>query len=313
MQMSLVSDVDIISSPLNYIGGKYKLLPQILPLFPKVEGTFIDLFCGGCNVGINVPAAKTIFNDNNQNLIYLYNTLKNLDKDILFEMIDEIISKYSLSRSDINGYSFYGCESSSGLGTYNKEGFLKLRDDFNNHTNFEYRYYVMLYILVVYSFNNQIRFNREGKFNLPVGKRDYNEKMQNKLSLFVDRLKDGNYEFSCIDFEKLDISSFGAKDFIYADPPYLITCATYNEQDGWNAEKEKALYGFLDSAAKCGIKFALSNVLSSEGKENKLLIDWLEKNKSRYNTIHLNYNYSNSNYQKKDRKTGSDEVLITNY
>ena len=313
MQMSLVSDVNIISSPLNYIGGKYKLLPQILPLFPKVEGTFIDLFCGGCNVGINVPAAKTIFNDTNQNLIYLYNALKNLDKDILFEMIDEIISKYSLSRSDINGYSFYGCESSSGLGAYNKEGFLRLRDDFNNHTNFEYRYYVMLYILVVYSFNNQMRFNREGKFNLPVGKRDYNEKMQNKLSLFVDRLKEGNYEFSCIDFEKLDISSFGSKDFIYADPPYLITCATYNEQDGWNPEKEKALYVFLDKATDSEIKFALSNVLSSEGKENKLLIDWLEKNKSRYNTIHLNYNYSNSNYHKKDRKTGSDEVLITNY
>lgn len=313
MQMSLIENAELISSPLNYIGGKYKLLSQLLPLFPKVEGTFIDLFCGGCNVGINISAEKVIFNDTDENLIYLYNTFKNLDKDILLEMIEGIIEQYSLSRTDLYGYSFYNCESSSGMGSYNKDKFLKLRDDFNNRTNFEYRYYVMLYVMIVYSFNNQIRFNREGKFNLPVGKRDYNEKMQHKLSEFVDRIKDINCLFTCKDFEEFDLSDYGENDFIYADPPYLITCATYNEQDGWNEDKEKALHSFLDNASDNGIRFALSNVLSSEGKENKLLIDWLEKNKSRYNTIHLNYNYSNSNYQKKDRKTGSDEVLITNY
>ena len=27
---------EIIQSPLNYTGGKFKLLPQILPLFPKI-------------------------------------------------------------------------------------------------------------------------------------------------------------------------------------------------------------------------------------------------------------------------------------
>jgi site-specific DNA-adenine methylase len=53
-----------IKSPLNYIGGKYKLLEQILPLFPKEIKTFIDLFAGGCNVGLNVKAEKIICNDN---------------------------------------------------------------------------------------------------------------------------------------------------------------------------------------------------------------------------------------------------------
>lgn len=44
----------MIQSPLNYTGGKYKLLPQILPLFPGDIRVFVDLFCGGCNVGLNV-------------------------------------------------------------------------------------------------------------------------------------------------------------------------------------------------------------------------------------------------------------------
>lgn len=304
---------EIIPSPLNYIGGKYKLLPQILPLFPEINGTFIDLFCGGGNVGVNISCEKAILNDTNSNLIYLYNTFRNLDKDVLLEMVEEIINKYGLSRSDINGYDYYNCESSSGLGKYNKNHFLKLREDFNEHTNYDYYYYVMLYVMIVYSFNNQIRFNREGKFNLPVGKRDYNPKMQEKLSKFIDRLKDGDYRFTSIDFEEFDLTSYGKNDFIYADPPYLITCATYNEQDGWNEDKEKALHSFLDSASDKGIKFALSNVLTSEGKENRLLIDWVERNKNRYNVVHLNFNYSNSNYQKKDRNTGSDEVIIKNY
>ena len=39
-----------IKSCLNYTGGKYKLLNQILPLFPQDIDKFIDLFCGGASV-----------------------------------------------------------------------------------------------------------------------------------------------------------------------------------------------------------------------------------------------------------------------
>lgn len=305
------SKKEIISSPLNYIGGKFKLLPQILPLFPKISGTFIDLFCGGCNVGINVDCSRVIFNDKNRELCYMYNTFKNLDKSELFRFINEIIDKYNLSRSNENGYEFYGCDSSKGLGKYNKQSFLKMREDFNEHTNLDYYYYVMLYVLVIYSFNNQMRFNSGGKFNLPVGKRDFNNKMQEKLSKFVDRLKSGDYTFAHLDFRDIDLGVFGENDFIYADPPYYITCATYNEQGGWDDSCERDLYEFLDKADANGIRFALSNVLSSEGKTNEILLQWIKTNK--YKVMHLNYNYSNSNYHKKDRKSGSDEVLILNY
>lgn len=302
---------EIIPSPLNYTGGKFKLLPQILPLFPTIKGTFFDLFCGGCNVGINIDCNRVVFNDTNQSLNCLLNTFKNLDKDVLFNLIDEIINKYQLSRSDVNGYEFYGCESSKGLGKYNKEHFLKLREDFNNYKNRDYYYYVMLYVIIVYSFNNQIRFNKSGNFNLPVGKRDFNNKMKSKLSKFVDRIKSEDYRFLCKDFRKIDIDSLGTEDFIYADPPYFITCASYNEQNGWTDVDEKDLYLYLDSANAKGIRFALSNVLSSEGKTNQILLDWINRNN--YKVIHLNYGYSNSNYHKKDRKSGSDEVLIINY
>lgn len=303
----------MIQSPLNYTGGKFKLLPQILPLFPKDINTFVDLFCGGCNVGINVESKKVIYNDLDEHLLYLYNTFKNLDKDSTFDWIYQIIEKYNLSDVSRFGYDFYNCNSSEGLGNYNKDKFLKLREDFNTKTSEDYYYYVMLYVMIVYAFNNQIRFNSKGEFNLPVGKRDFNGKMAEKLSIFIDRIKEQNCIFTCKDFREFNISELSSSDFVYADPPYLITCATYNEQGGWDTNSEKDLLAFLDKLNERNIRFALSNVLRSKGKENEILIEWLEKNQDRYKTFYLNYNYSNSNYQTKDKTSSAEEVLIVNY
>ena len=306
----------MIQSPLNYTGGKFKLLPQILPPFPKNINTFVDLFCGGCNVGINIDCKSVIYNDLDRNLLYLYNTFKNLDKQSVFDWIYEIINKYGLSLVSENGYDYYKCDSSKGVGKYNKDKFLKLRADFNKKKqkgNYDYYYYVMLYVIIVYAFNNQIRFNSNGEFNLPVGKRDFNKKMHQKLSDFIDRIKEQDCKFTCLDFREFDIDALEKNDFVYVDPPYLITCATYNEQGGWSETDEEDLLQFLDRLNKQNLRFALSNVLRSKGKENKILLDWLDKNKDKYKAVNLNYSYSNSNYQTKDKTSGSEEVLIINY
>ena len=303
----------MIQSPLNYTVGKFKLLPQILPLFPKNIEHFFDIFCGGCNVGINVKCQKTTFIDCNQQLIYLYQTFQNLEKEEIFQWIYEIISEYGLSLVSRNGYKFYNCDSSTGLGEYNRKPFKQLRDFFNKCTVFDYRYYVMLYVIIVYSFNNQIRFNSDGKFNLPVGKRDFNEKMHTKLQLFIEKIQHGNYKFVCQDFRKFNIEILSENDFVYVDPPYLITCATYNENGGWRKSDELDLLKFLDNIHFSGKRFALSNVICSNGKENKILLNWLNQNSEVYHTIHLNHNYSNSNYHKIDKTAKNDEVLIINY
>lgn len=304
---------ELIQSPLNYTGGKYKLLPQMLPHFPKDIDYFVDLFCGGGNVGINVPCNKVLFNDNNSIIRYMFGTFKNMDKEETFRLIDSIIKEYGLSDSDKYGYEYYGCNSADGLSKYNTNGYLRLREDFNKMQNKDHGYYITLYVLIVYSFNNQIRFNRKGEFNLPAGKRDFNRKMREKLSAFIDRLKSGDYTFESNDFREIFDEGWNDKTFVYVDPPYLITCATYNEQDGWNEKLEKELLNYLDKLNDRGIRFALSNVLQSKGKENKILLDWVNRNIGRYRVIYLDYNYANSNYHTKDRTSKTDEVLIVNY
>ena len=72
--------------------------------------------------------------------------------------------------------------------------------------------------------------------------------------------------------------------------------------------------GFLNGSFKDSrTRFALSNVLRSKGRENKILLDWLARNTGRYQAVGLDYSYSNSSYQTKDRSSSSEEVLIINY
>ena len=302
---------EVIPSALNYTGGKYKLLSQILPLFPKDADQVVDLFCGGCNVGINVDCNKVLFNDSNTYLMGLLDTFRRLTKEEIFDWIYKSVDKYGLSLVSKNGYNFYNCESSKGLGEYNKAGYNKLRDDFNKKGSKDNEYYLMLYLLIVYSFNNQLRFNRKGEFNLPVGKRDFNSKMQGKLEAFIDRVKSGDYRFTTDDFRNVSMEGYTDKSFFYADPPYLITCATYNEQAGWTENDEKDLLRYLEELDKKGIRFALSNVLESKGKKNAILSEWINQN-MKFKAIPLNYDYTNSNYHtKKDGIT--KEVLVVNY
>lgn len=114
--------------------------------------------------------------------------MKNNSKEDIMNCIYDIIEKYNLSLSSKYGYSFYGCDSSTGLSCYNRESFLALRSDYNkgNKALASYNISLILYTLIVYAFNNQIRFNSVGEYNLPVGKRDFNSRMQAKLSTFID-------------------------------------------------------------------------------------------------------------------------------
>ena len=300
-----------IQSPINYIGGKAKLLDQIMPLFPKKIDKFVDLFCGGCNVGLNVDAKKVYYNDNNFQLIKLYNILLKYNKKDIVNKIYEIIDNYNLSLVSKYGYDYYDCTSSEGLGKYNKDKFNKLKLDFNGMKKND-KAYLLLYVLIVYAFNNQIRFNSKGEYNLPVGKRDFNKKMENKLYKFVERINNQDCEFTCEDFRNYDIQKLTNNDFVYIDPPYLITCASYNENGGWTENDEKSLLTMLDVLNENKVNFAMSNVLTNKGNTNNVLNKWINEHNN-LNVYHLNYNYSNCNYHTKNKFETCDEVLITNY
>lgn len=283
-----------IKSPMNYTGGKYKLLPQILPLFPTEINTFVDLFTGGGNIAVNVNANKIIANDFEPHIIGIYKTFQKYEIEELIKTIEVAIQAF-------------------GLTIENADNFNNFRVYYNKHIEDGYSFImpIMLYVLICYSFNHQFRFNSKGEFNMPFGKNrsQWNDTMKKNLINFHKAITEKNIIFTNKDFNELKIDKLSSNDFVYCDPPYLITCATYNEKDGWNENSERKLLELLDKLNSQSVKFALSNVLFSKGKTNDILIEWSKK----YNVHHLDYTYQNCNYHTKDKESKPDEVLITNY
>ncbi len=280
-----------IKSPLNYTGGKYKILEPVFQAFPKDIRTFMDVFAGGFNVGINVEAERILCNDQITYLIDLFRMFRTTDTPVVLERIQNLIRKYGLTQQ-------------------NKEGYYALRSSYNESKDL-----TELFVLTCYAFNHQIRFNNSHEFNSPFGRNrsSYNSSIEKNLTEFCQALQLKNIEFSNLDFTNLDFRGLGQEDLVYCDPPYLISTGNYNDGNrgfkDWKEKEERALLEILDGLHAQGTRFALSNVLYHKGLSNNLLIDWSRQ----YQVHYIDKTYSNCSYQFKDRDAVTVEVLVTNY
>lgn len=277
-------------SPLNYIGNKYKLLPQLVPLFPQDIGIAVDLFAGGCDVITNIDAKYKVANDRNERLINLVRWIKETPVDALTAWMDSTIELYGLSKT-------------------NQEAYYRLREDYNERNNTA----PMLFACICYCFNNQMRFNKQGKFNSAFGKNrsSFNDAIRGRLEAYHNNLQDvalGSSDFR-LAYAWYEL---GEGDFVYCDPPYLISSAFYNSSkegfNGWNEKDDKDLFNLLDRLNQQGVKFGLSNLMCHKGQVNEGLLEWSKK----YKTYELDKSYSNCVYCWKPTDAKTQEVYITN-
>jgi DNA adenine methylase len=294
-------------SPLFYVGDKYKLMKQLVDLFPKEINNFYEPFVGGGTVFLNIEAKKYFLNDIDKHLINIQKLLiassKNTEK--FFKDAEKIIHKYKLSHSykkDIVPDSLKKEFKKTYYARFNKDGYDKLRMSVNN---FQKNDPLILYILLIYGFNRMLRFNGGGKFNLPVGNVDFNKNVVNALNGYFDFIHDKKISITSEDFKKFfSDKKYLKNDFVYLDPPYLISASEYNKL--WSQKSEADLLKMVDALDKKGVRFALSNVTHYNGSKNDLLLEWMKKYK--VHKIESNYiNYHNNG------KKVIKEVLITNY
>ena len=298
----------MIRSPFFYVGDKYKLMPQLLELFPKSINVYYEPFLGGGSSMLNVDAKFYKLNDLDKHVISLHNFLltnKN-NKSAFFEHIFSIIDNYNLScsfRCDKVPVSLKKEFPKTYYAKFNKIGYSKLKNDYNNEKqkdNFK------LYILLIYGFNHMIRFNKNGEFNLPVGNVDFNKNVYEALNVYFDKMNNRNINLTSLDYKKfLENSDFKANDFVYLDPPYLISMSEYNKF--WNEVDEDELYAILDRLNDNGVKFGITNLIEHKGKVNKKFEEFSKKYKSKI--IKSNYISYNDN----TIKSNSIELFVYNY
>jgi DNA adenine methylase Dam len=289
-----------------------------MPHIPQQIDVMVDLFCGGATVGANTECKKVIFIDNNPKVIGLLDYFARCrDVDRLIKELIKLTDKFSLSCSGLNGYSMYKeklieKDTNNGLKEINKESFYYLRETYNTLVDKSTAdAFNMLYLLMVYGFNNDIRFSSEGNYNLPVGKTDLNKNNIKKIKAFCEKMSTVKYEFLCDEFNSKEANErINQSDFTYIDPPYLITRAVYNESNKWDNESEYKLLALLDELIKSRKKFMLSNVTEKKGSKNEPLCYWIYQNEGAIKVIDIDYHYRSSSYNKKQRDANEREIIL---
>lgn len=298
----------LLRSPFFYVGDKYRILSQILPFFPTQINTYVEPFVGGGSVFLNVKAQNFVLNDIDKNLIMLHNYLCACSScpNLFFKQITDRILELGLSHSfmdDIVPNDLKIKYPKTYYAKFNKEGYCLLRDEYNQNKENA----LDLYLLLIYGFNRILRFNQKGDFNLPVGNVDFNKNVVNSLKTYFDSVSSKTIHFLNFDYKEfINLLTYKENDFIYFDPPYLITFSEYNKL--WNEYKENELLNLLDDLSQNKIKWGISNLVAdyNKGTHNEIFDNWMQK----YNVHEISSYYISFN---NNRVRPIREVLVTNY
>lgn len=290
----------MIRNYLNYIGSKDRYLEKIMPYLERASKdkgchTLVDLFCGSAVVGVNALDLFdcVVCNDKCAELISIHRWVRNRSKAELFEQIDSVISQYGLNKQ-------------------NKEGFLKLRRDYNSKLDLNP---CQLFALVTHSFNYSLHTNSKGEFNAPFGanRSCFNDSLRERLGEFKSALDEHKNDilFHNMDFEYcIDVN--GIKDTVYfVDPPYSATKSKqpYRVKGvKWDEKEDARLFKNLDNIHNFGGYFVLTDVISNNGCENVVLKEWAQK----YNIEDVDVSYDNASYQRKNLGK-TKEIIVSNF
>jgi DNA adenine methylase Dam len=267
----------IYKSPLNYTGAKDKLMPELLKHFPKDVDTFYDVFAGGLSVTINCDYKKIVANDIITPMIDFYREMQNYENVYEFT---EMVKKFAIPKDNQEQYNW-------------------VRAQFNETGN-----PYLFFALVSSCTNNMMRFNKKLKFNQTFGKRTINVSTIGKLIEYHIELRKKKVRFTNLDYKEfLMKENPGKNDFVYLDPPYMITEAGYNAY--WSNVDEFMLYSMLEMLDANGVRFVMSNVREHNGVHNP----HMDKIK-RYNICDIEYDYEKV---AKKKGKGTQEIIVRNF
>lgn len=287
-------------SPIFYMGNKKRLINKgLVELFPKNINVFVDLFAGSGVVSLNVDAKYHLLNELDRHVYGMYKNLKNITPEDIIGHIESRVEEYGLPLK-----STHSKNTSKEEREFYKEKYMKFRDNYNNERN-----ELDLFVLMNYCMSQAIRFNDKGEFNMPFGSdRFIKGKHSERFVDFHKFLNQDSVKITNKTFTDFSTDIYNKNDFIYLDPPYINTIATYNENGKWATKEQEQLLLYCEKLNNRGIKFAMSNVFVNRDYVNEDLMKWCEDNGLK---VHVFSKFSYSNFGKET--SCAKEVLIMNY
>ena len=221
----------------KWVGGKRQLMFELLKNMPKSYNRYFEPFIGGGALFFELQPSNAYISDMNEELINLYNVVKN---DV-YELIEEL-KKHEIS----------------------KEYFMNIRniDRTKNYKKWSNIQKASRFIYLNRTcFNGMYRVNSKGEFNVPFGNyknpRIIDERNLINCSNLLQKTEIRNTDFS----EILNYVQNG--DFVYFDPPYVplneTSSFTSYTKDGFDIDMQFKLREVCDELDSRGVKFMLSN------------------------------------------------------
>lgn len=204
-------DSKVLNSPIRWAGSKKKILNEMLNAFKPNKENYIECFLGSAVVLINVLKNndklnyKNFYvNDINSNIINFYKLLQK-KPNYLIKHISELAKVY-------NSYN----------GSEKEKYYYDLREQFNEEKDQDNKS-ILFYFLMKTGFNGVYRENKNGKFNVPFGRKEkiiINEEYLEELSKLIKPVKFYNLDYKSF-LDKMKKDEIVENSFMYFDPPYL--------------------------------------------------------------------------------------------
>ena len=214
----------------KWAGGKRSLIPDLAQHFPERIGTYWEPFVGGGAVFFTFAdrIEQAVLSDVNEELVLAYQVVKNQVEDLI-DALREHERKHSQS-----GY------------------YLRVR---NQEPVTPLEIAARFIYLNKTCFNGLYRVNKQGKFNVPIGR------YKNPDICNPQRLRDASKTLQKAtirvgDFERIVVPRFG--DFVYCDPPYDGCFSDYTAK-GFTGDDQNRLRNAANKWIAAGATVLASN------------------------------------------------------
>ncbi len=289
----------------KWAGGKGSLIPQLNNFYPYelkngIIERYIEPFVGGGAVLIDILQKYDIQEvyafDINIDLINSYNVIKN--------DIEELIT--NLKRMETE-YLQLGQEE-------RKKYFYNIRNEYNNYELVKNEKNVKRAAQFIYlnrtCFNGLYRVNKNGKFNVPVGRYKNpticDEENLRQLSQLIQ-----NVQFGYGDYSR-SIEYVTENTFVYFDPPYrplnVTSKFTSYTKDDFNDDNQRELARFYGALNERNAKLMLSNSNPKNTDKEDTFFDNI------YQGFNINQIQASRMINANSKRRGKiSEILVTNY
>jgi DNA adenine methylase len=222
----------------KWVGGKTKLLPDLLSRLPDKLGRYYEPFAGGAALFFRLAPARAVLADCNADLIGLYGALAT--------DVAAVIKKLERHRGEHDESHYYA-----------------MRTRWNDRDvswSAAERAAAFIYLNKT-CFNGLWRVNRAGAFNVPIGR--YTDPpicVPDTLRAAADVL--ARADLRCADY-RTAVEDAERGDFVYFDPPYdpVTTTSSFTSYtaDAFSGEDQRALADCARELVARGCRVMLSN------------------------------------------------------